>query len=143
LPSGGSTRASIDTSGEHQAALGPIRAAAPSTKNQFGVAAGTTTTVTSGGGAVSAGSGGSSAGGTTGSGAGPAPRAGVPAGGAISVPHVAVGSDLASGELVGPRIIETAELSLVTKRGAFGDAFDRATTIARTYHGYVEASSTE
>src|SRR5437588_4135721 len=46
-------------------------------------------------------------------------------------------------ELVGPRVIETAQLSLVTRQHAFDQAFARVTDVAARYHGYVEDSSAE
>jgi hypothetical protein len=50
---------------------------------------------------------------------------------------------LEQNELVGPRIIETAQLSLVTKRHQFSGAFNRASAIANTYGGFVASSSTQ
>jgi hypothetical protein len=48
---------------------------------------------------------------------------------------------LQHGEFVGPKVIETAQLSLETKKGGFDDAFQRANEVAGRYHGYVETSS--
>lgn len=70
-----------------------------------------------------------SSGSTGGSGAG---------GSAVTLPTTA----LQSGEFVGPKVIETAQLSLQTKKGGFDDAFQRANEVATRYHGYVETSST-
>jgi hypothetical protein len=54
------------------------------------------------------------------------------------------GSAIQASELVGPRVIKTAQLSLVVRRRAFDDAFARATEVAARYPGgYVEVSSTE
>src|SRR5205085_1907875 len=50
---------------------------------------------------------------------------------------------LTASELVGPRVIETAQLSLVARRNGFDQAFARATDVAARFGGYVEASSTE
>jgi hypothetical protein len=55
----------------------------------------------------------------------------------ISLPATA----LQHGEFVGPKVIETAHLSLETKKGGFDDAFQRANEVAGRYHGYVETSS--
>src|SRR5207247_2092374 len=53
------------------------------------------------------------------------------------------GSNLSGSELVGPRIIETAQLSIVTQRDHFDGPFSRAIDVAARYGGYVEQSSTE
>ena len=50
---------------------------------------------------------------------------------------------LTTSELVGPRVIETAQLSLVARRHGFDQAFARATDVAARFGGYVEDSSTE
>jgi hypothetical protein len=55
----------------------------------------------------------------------------------ISLPATA----LQQGEFIGPKVIETAQLSLQTKKGGFDDAFQRANEVAARYHGYVETSS--
>jgi len=62
-------------------------------------------------------------------------------GGAAAAPVVATG--LQRGELVGPKVIETAQLSLTTKKGRFDDAYQRANEVAGRYRGYVETSASE
>jgi len=114
---------------------------APAEKSAAGGAVfGSTTTSMSGGGSTgSGGSGTSAVHGTTTSGGGgggvpmPAPRA-VSAAGPRAI---------TAAELVGPRVIETAQLSLVAKRDGFDQAFSRAMDVASRYRGYVESSSTE
>jgi hypothetical protein len=97
-----------------------------------------TTTVVDTGSGFSVGSGGSGGGGVTTTGGGSSSGGG----GIAPLPTVGGGRGLQGDELVGPRIIETAQVSLVTRRGEFGRSFDRATQIARTFGGYVESSST-
>jgi Domain of unknown function (DUF4349) len=86
-------------------------------------------------------------------GGGPATGGGVSSG-ASSAGHVApipspvaaqpAGSvQLTASELVGPRVIETAQLSLLARRHGFDQAFARATDVATRFGGYVESSSTE
>jgi hypothetical protein len=50
---------------------------------------------------------------------------------------------ISANELVGPRVIETAQLSVVAKRGDFDQAFARATDVAARYGGFVESSQTQ
>ena len=64
----------------------------------------------------------------------------------VPAPQAASGAgsiQLAATELVGPRVIETAQLSLVARRRGFDQAFARATDVASRFGGYVEDSSTE
>ena len=42
----------------------------------------------------------------------------------------------------GPRVIRTADLSLIVADGGFGDAFDNASLVAKSYDGFVVDSST-
>jgi len=42
---------------------------------------------------------------------------------------------------VGPEIVKTAQLSVEVGKDDFRSSFDQATTIAGTFHGYVESSS--
>jgi uncharacterized protein DUF4349 len=58
-------------------------------------------------------------------------------GSAVTLPT----TGLQSGEFVGPKVIETAQLSLQTKKGGFDGAFQRANEVAARYHGYIETSS--
>ena len=52
-------------------------------------------------------------------------------------------SGLQQGEIVGPKVVETAQLSLTTPKGRFDDAYQQANEVAGRYHGYVESSSSE
>ena len=44
--------------------------------------------------------------------------------------------------LIGPKIVKTADISLVVPRGHFGSAFHDASLVASHYGGFVESSST-
>jgi hypothetical protein len=65
---------------------------------------------------------------------------GAEGGATANVPGLPSGG-LLRGELAGPKVIETAQLSLVTKKGGFDTAYQRATEVAGRYQGYVETSS--
>jgi Domain of unknown function (DUF4349) len=139
LPSGGgnaSAPAVAQQAKHNELALGAVRAPAPV---PAGPAAGDTSVAVSGGGGASFG-GVASSGGTSSTGVAHAVAGS--AGGAVSLPAGGSGPSLPGSELVGPRIIETAELSIVTRRGGFDAAFDRATAVAGHYRGgFVESSS--
>jgi hypothetical protein len=73
----------------------------------------------------------------------PVPATAAPARGA---PDSVSGSGAASFDTapvpaVGPEIVKTAELSVQVGKDDFRNSFDQATTIAGTFHGYVESSS--
>jgi hypothetical protein len=50
-------------------------------------------------------------------------------------------SELPGLPALGQPVVKTADLSVEVDKGAFGDAFDRASLVASRYGGYVEASS--
>ena len=94
---------------------------------------------------------------SNGSGAATAPKEGMVAGGPAGVSGIAVGApargapDAAVGDgasvvttsvpPVGPEIVKTAQLSVQVPKGDFQGQFQQATSIAGTFHGFVESSS--
>jgi hypothetical protein len=94
---------------------------------------------------------------STSSGAATAPPEGMVAGGPAGVTVPAAGAparagsdaalsgggaiDTGSVPSVGPEIVKTAQLSVQVPKGDFQGQFQQATSIAGTFHGYVESSS--
>jgi hypothetical protein len=70
--------------------------------------------------------------------------AAVPAPSPVAGGHVEgfLGGSGVTVDLIGPKVVKTARLSVVVRRGHFGDAFDEATQVARRYAGFVESSAT-
>ena len=137
LPSGGGGGTASSPAFDEKAPTGPLPMASPApageASHQVQAVPGTTGTTTT----VVAGSGGGASTGASSVGSEAAP---VPGGiAAITTP----GSALSGSELVGPRIIETAQLSLVIQRRGFDRAFDRVGQIAGLYGGFVESSSSQ
>ena len=92
-----------------------------------------------GGGGVAAGPVGDVAGAT---GTGAAAKAPSSSQGGSALPDLGAGSlgDLGLTQ-IGPRIVKTADLSILVKAGGFNDAFQGASLVAERYGGYVESSS--
>jgi hypothetical protein len=103
-----------------------------------------TTTMTGGGGTLPVAVGAPSVTGPTTGGIGGGGGGGSSSGGTFIGSTSSVGGvrEISASELVGPRVVKTAQLSLVAKRGDFANAFDRATQVAQLYHGFVESSAT-
>ncbi|MFL5737692.1 MAG: DUF4349 domain-containing protein [Actinomycetota bacterium] len=59
----------------------------------------------------------------------------------VSGSGAAASFDTGSVPAVGPEIVKTAQLSVQVGKDEFRSSFDQATTIAGTFHGYVESSS--
>lgn len=71
-----------------------------------------------------------------------APTAGAPARAASDAALGGGGAiDTSSVPSVGPEIVKTAQLSVQVPKGDFQGQFQQATSVAGTFHGYVESSS--
>ncbi|MFN2543673.1 MAG: DUF4349 domain-containing protein [Actinomycetota bacterium] len=108
------------------------------TTTTTGTVPGSTTYGVSAGGSTGGGGAGGSGGGGSFTGGG-----GFDSGSGGQLLAVAGSTGLQQGEVAGPRVVKTAQLSLVTKRHDFQNAFDRAAQIADLYHGFVASSSTQ